>query len=497
MTTDTDLTLGQLLGELAQQDPTAPAVTCGGVTLSRGLLDASSNRLARLLHARGVQVGDHVSIALPNGPDFFIATLAAWKCGAVPQPISVRATAAEVAQVLDVVHPAAMIGNINVGDPNVPTVRPADADGEDDGPLPPHIAPVWKAMLSGGSSGTPKVIQASSPALASSVLPFAGLVDMPAAAAIGVPGPLHHNGPFLFAMIGVLTGGHVVLQERFDAEDLLALVERQRIQWLYQVPTMMLRIFKLPTETRATHDVTSLRKVVHMAAPCPPWLKEAWIDWLGPERVLEIYAATEAQAATRIDGVEWLLRRGSVGRPALGEIQVLDDAGVPTASGTVGRVWLRRGADTPPPYQYLGAEADSRPGGWECVGDLGYFDDGGYLYLTDRDTDMILVGGSNVYPAEVEGALDAHPAVLSSCVIGLPHVDLGAVPHAIVQVAEPIEVADLEQFLRERLSAYKLPRSIEFVDVSLRDDAGKVRRSALRASRIRSADHDLASALPC
>jgi bile acid-coenzyme A ligase len=202
--------------------------------------------------------------------------------------------------------------------------------------------------------------------------------------------------------------------------------------------------------------------------------------------VLEIYAGTEAQAATRISGSDWLTHPGSVGRAVLGEIKVLDEAREELPAGEVGRLWLRRGADAPAAYFYLGAEPTALEGGWECLGDMGYADEDGFLYLTDRDSDMIIVGGSNVYPAEIEAALDEHPLVLTSCVIGLPHADLGAVPHAIIQTSEPLAAEDLLAFLRERVSSYKLPRSVEFTSEPLRD-AGKVRRSALRAERLTTA----------
>lgn len=211
-------------------------------------------------------------------------------------------------------------------------------------------------------------------------------------------------------------------------------------------------------------------------------LKAAWIDWLGPERVLELYAATEQQAVTIIDGAEWLTRPGSVGRPVLGELAILDDDGNPVAPGTVGEIWMRRGADIPQPYRYIGAESNRRAGGWETVGDMGHVDGDGYLFLSDRRADLILVGGLNVYPAEIEAALDEHPAVRSSCVIGLPDDDLGNIPHAILQgdVAED----ELRTHLAERLAPAKVPRSFEFVDAPLRDEAGKVRRAALRAERL-------------
>jgi len=254
---------------------------------------------------------------------------------------------------------------------------------------------------------------------------------------------------------------------------------------MYAVPTMMHRIWRLPEAERTRFDVSSLRVVFHMAAPCPPWLKEAWIGWLGGERILELYGGTEAQAITFITGTEWLEHRGSVGRVLIGEMRVLDPDGHELPPGQVGEIWMRRGPDAPPTYRYVGANPKTRPGHWESLGDMGWKDEQGYLYLSDRETDMILVGGSNVYPAEVEAALEEHPAVASSCVIGLPDEELGAVPHALVELGADVTDDDLLAHVRARLEPLKVPRSIERVDTALRDDAGKVRRSALRAERVR------------
>ena len=209
-----------------------------------------------------------------------------------------------------------------------------------------------------------------------------------------------------------------------------------------------------------------------------------WIDWLGGERILELYGGTEAQAITFITGDEWVARRGSVGRVLLGEMVVLDASGNELPPGEIGEIWMRRGPDEPPAYRYVGAQPRSRPGNWESLGDMGWKDADGYVYLSDRDTDMILVGGANVYPAEVESALDEHPAVRSSCVIGLPDDEYGNVVHAIVQASGPLTPAELEEFLREKLTKYKRPRTYEFVGEPLRGDDGKVRRSALRAQRL-------------
>jgi bile acid-coenzyme A ligase len=299
-------------------------------------------------------------------------------------------------------------------------------------------------------------------------------------------GPLHHNGPFIYALAALFTGSQVVVMPRFDAEEALARVERHRVDWMYLVPTMMQRIWRLPEDARLRHDLSSLQVAFHVAAPCPEWLKQAWIDWLGPSTILELYGGTEGQVATFIDGTEWLAHRRSVGRPLSGEIQIRDADGHRSASGEIGTVWIRRQAGTQKTYTYIGAESRDGGDGWETLGDVGWMDDDGYLYLTDRDTDMILVGGSNVYPAEIEAVLTEHPAVSDACVVGLPDDDLGNRPHAIVALSSPVDDDELIAYLRARLASYKLPRTFERVAGPLRDDAGKVRRSALRAVRLPS-----------
>ncbi len=250
---------------------------------------------------------------------------------------------------------------------------------------------------------------------------------------------------------------------------------------------MMSRIWRLPSEVRERYRVSSLRTVWHLAAPCPPWLKEAWIDWLGPEVIMELYAGTEAQAVTVITGAEWLEHRGSVGKVTVGEMRAFDADGAPLPPGEVGEIYMRRAEDAPATYRYLGAEARTLPGGWESLGDIGSFDAEGYCYLADRRADMILVGGSNVYPAEIEAALDEHPLVQSSAVIGLPDDDLGNRIHALVQPRPGLEEEALREHLRSRLVVYKQPRTYEFVEENIRDDSGKVRRTQLREERLKGA----------
>jgi bile acid-coenzyme A ligase len=255
---------------------------------------------------------------------------------------------------------------------------------------------------------------------------------------------------------------------------------------MYVVPTMMQRIWRLPTEVRERYDVSSLRAVWHLAAPCPAWLKEAWIEWLGPDTIIELYAGTEAQATTIITGREWLAHRGSVGKPWAGEMKIVGPDGEDLPPGEVGEIFMRPADREKRTYRYVGADARTLGDGWESLGDMGSMDADGYLYLSDRKTDMILVGGSNVYPAEIEAALEEHPAVQSAVVVGLPDEDLGSRPHALVHVVPPGSATDddLRAHLAERLVRYKIPRSFEYVDEPLRDDAGKVRRSALRDARM-------------
>jgi bile acid-coenzyme A ligase len=274
---------------------------------------------------------------------------------------------------------------------------------------------------------------------------------------------------------------------KFSSGEALGLIERHGVKWVYLVPTMMNRIWALPAAERVTFDVSSLEMVLHMAAACPVWLKERWIEWLGADVVWELYSATEGMGGTVIGGTEWLAHKGSVGRIAPGaNVRIQDDAGGACASGEVGEIFFLPPSGRGSTYHYLGADAPMR-GQWESYGDLGWTDADGYLYLADRRTDLIVSGGANIYPAEIESALDAHPAVGSSIVVGLPDDDLGHRVHAIIEARSGTRTplaSDLAAFAGERLARYKLPHTWELVAGPLRDDAGKVRRSALRDARV-------------
>jgi bile acid-coenzyme A ligase len=464
----------------AGRKPGAPAITCGDESITWAELDTSTNRLARAYAAFGVSPGSFVTIGLPNSIEFVQAAVAAWKLGATPQPISPGLPERERAAIVELANPALVVGGSEWVHPDrqlLPAGFVPDARFGD-GELPDVVSACWKAPTSGGSTGRPKLIVASQPG----IVDEQPIMRQQRDGVVCIPGPLYHNAPFTFATSGLMHGNHVVLLPKFDAEATLAAIADHEADWLLLVPTMMHRIARLPGDVRDGYDVTCLRVVFHMAAPCPAWLKEAWIDWLGGEKIYEMYAGTEAQSFTIVRGDEWLAHRGTVGRPRSGEMRIQDPETFAVLDAReVGEVFMRSATKT---YEYVGAEARASPDGWESLGDMGYMDEDGYLFLVDRRADMILSGGANIYPAEVEAAIDEHPNVGSCAVIGLPDEDLGNRIHAIVQVYTAIDADELRAFLAERLVRYKIPRSFEFVDEPVRGDDGKVRRSGLQADRI-------------
>ncbi len=486
------MSYGRAMSWLADREPERIAIVHGEREITRGELDAQACRLARDFARRGVGEGDLVTIALPNSIEFLRACLAIWKLGATPQPVSSRLPERERRAIVALAEPALIIGAPLGEYGPCETLPPGfEPDGNlSDRPLPECVPRHARALSSGGSTGRPKLIIDLSPASCDPDVPENGMV---VGGTTLVPGPLYHAGPFITAWQALLSGGRVILLSRFDASLSLELIESYGVDWVLFVPTMMQRIWRLPRAEREGRDLSSLRRVMCTGAPSPPWLKRAWIDWLGADRIYEAYGGSERIAGTQISGREWLEHPGSVGRPGAGRtITILDEAGKPCGPGEIGEVYMMPAAGPGTTYRYVGDEARTDAEGWESLGDLGYFDEDGYLYLVDRKTDMILSGGVNVYPAEVEAALDAHPEVCSSVVIGLPDDDLGQRVHAIVEVAKPFPSAALRAHLEEHLVAYKIPRSFEFVTEPLRDDAGKVRRSALREARLASAGDDVA-----
>ncbi|HWF01956.1 MAG TPA: AMP-binding protein [Caulobacteraceae bacterium] len=481
------ISLSARVKELSEERGDRPAVTDHRRTVSWGEMHRRTNRIARGLQKAGVKQGDLVTIGLPNSADFIEACYALWKVGATPQPISFRLPQAEATAVMALAETPILIATDSLESPDRPRydVEALLALSDDESDLPDVTAPIWKAPTSGGSTGRPKLILSGGPGVYNREMP--GGYRSTGEDVMLQPGPLYHNGPFTSSFGGLNQGAHLIVMPRFDAEETLRLIGAHKASWIYTVPTMMSRIWRLPEEVRGRYDVSSLKTLWHLAAPCPPWLKEAFIHWLGPDVVMELYAGTEAQAVTIITGTEWLEHRGSVGKVTVGEMCAFDGEGQPLPAGETGEIFMRRPAGAPPSYAYRGATPRTLPGGWESLGDIGWFDEDGYLYLADRRTDMILVGGSNVYPAEIESALDEHPLVQSSAVIGLPDDEMGNTIHAIVQPRPGLAEADLREHLRTRLVTYKQPRTYEFVAENIRDDAGKVRRTQLREERLAKA----------
>lgn len=469
---------------LAERDAQATALVTSAQSVTRAQLEARSNRLARAYAGLGVREDDLVTLALPNGAEFFTACLAIWKLGATPQPISSRLPESERQAIVALAQPRLVVG-VDSGEfgarPQVPAGFEPDA-ALSQAPLPDRLPRHVRAMTSGGSTGRPKLIVDLSPARCDPEIAENGM--QPGGTTL-VPGPLYHAGPFITAWQQLLCGGTVVIMEKFEARLALELIERHRVDWVLFVPTMMQRIWRLPEAERSRFDLSSLRRVMCTGAPSPAWLKRAWIEWLGPEKIYEAYGGTERIAGTLTSGTEWLERPGSVGRATGGrKLRTQRPDGSACDPHEVGEVFMLPPGGQGSTYRYIGAEAATTSDGWETLGDMGYLDEDGYLYLVDRKADMILVGGANVYPAEIEAALDAHAAVRSSAVIGLPDEDLGNRIHAIVDATQSVSEQALREHLTKLLAPNKLPRSFEFVNEPLRDDAGKVRRSALRDARI-------------
>src|SRR5699024_9612834 len=301
------------------------------------------------------------------------------------------------------------------------------------------------------------------------------------------PAPLYHAAPLRFCGVVNSVGGTVILMDRFDAEESLKLIEEYRVTHSQWVPTMFVRMLKLPEALRARYDVSSMRAAIHAAAPCPVEVKRAMIDWWGPV-LEEYYAATEGVGATFISSAEWLERPGSVGRSALGPMHICDETGAELPVGQTGTVYFERET---PSFEYFGAPektaASRHPDheNWATTGDIGRVDEDGYLYLTDRAAFTIISGGVNIYPQEAEDALTMHPAVDDVAVIGVPDEEMGEVPIDVVQPAEGTVgddelAAALLTHLAERLAVYKRPRRVEFVDELPRTPTGKLVKHRLR-----------------
>lgn len=479
--------LGALLTSHALATPLAPALSIGGRDWTFAELDARANRRAHQLSEAGVGKSDRVMIAMPNRVEFVEAVFATWKLGAIPCPASWRLAPEELIDLVTMLEPRIVVGTsrLSVAGAVVIDIDQPVSEPISDAPLPPLAVAPGKIVNSGGSTGRPKLIIDPRPSAWGA--DKEGRSRPPRIVLLN-PGPLYHSAPFSYVAMSLAQGSHVVCMDRFDAVEWLRTVERYQPSFAYMVPTMMARVAKLPRELTVAADLSSIKTLLHMAAPCPPDIKRWWIERIGPDRVLEVYGGSERIGATLITGTEWLEHPGSVGRAALGEeIIILSEEGEPLPQGEIGEIYFRRAVSPGSQYGYIGADTRIRDD-LDSFGDLGWLDREGYLYIADRRTDMVTVGGANVYPAEIEAAIESLPGVLCAAVIGLPDADMGNRIHAIVELdAEQPEPVDGLAFLAPaltKLSGLKRPRSLEFTRERVRDDAGKLRRAALRAQRL-------------
>jgi acyl-CoA synthetase (AMP-forming)/AMP-acid ligase II len=483
-----------------------------GEVVTYAELDARSNQLAHLLSARGLSFSDHMALCLENSPRFLEVTWAAQRSGLVYTAINYHLTADEVGYIVKdcdaraFVTSAAQATTAAVLRGRLPDtlhtrlVIGGDLDGferyesavatQPTAPLTEELE--GAAMLySSGTTGRPKGIEFAHPRVAmGSPLPivegFARLYGITADTVYLSPAPLYHAAPLHFCMVVLRCGGTVIIMDRFEPAEALALIERYRVTHSQWVPTMFIRLLKLPDGERQRHDLTSHRVAIHAAAPCPVPVKEQMIEWWGPI-LFEYYSATEGLGATAITSPEWLAHKGSVGRPLNCTVHILDDDGNELPTGAAGRIFFESPSATPFSY-YKDPEKTARARNeknWGTVGDVGYLDADGYLYLTDRKDFMIVSGGVNIYPQEIENVLVMHPKVADVAVFGVPNDEMGEEVKAVVQ---PVDMAaagpDLEQklqaFCRDHLARYKCPRSIDFTAELPRAPTGKLYKRLLR-----------------
>jgi len=456
-------------------------------------LEARSTAGAYLLSAacaRPPGPGDRVVVALPNCPEHIFASYAAWKLGACVVPLRWDLPRWERERIWEVCRPAAVIGDwpaegdaamVSLEDFLAATVPPAAEPLGDRVPFP------VRAIASGGSTGRPKLIVTPLPGAAVPGRYFeTGLLypgNAPGETQL-IPAPLYHTNGFAVCHNGLFEDQLLILMERFDAAQAVDLIERHRVTVMCLAPTMLLRMIRLPgIEGR---DLSSIKGILQGAASCPPWLVRAWMDRLGPEKFFIAYGGSENPGLTMVNGVEWLQHPGSVGRGFLSDVRILDPDGREVEPGTVGEIFLRSQVAEGPTYQYLGAPpARVTQDGFVSLGDLGWVDADGYLYIADRRVDLIVTGGANVFPAEVEAALSEHPGVADVAVIGLPDEEWGHRVHAVVAAAPGniLGPDELVAHCRQRLAAYKVPKSIEVVEALPRNEVGKVNRGDLVAAR--------------
>src|SRR4051794_8024212 len=473
-------------------------------------LHERSNQFSHYLRSIGLAADDVVAILMTNNPRYHEVAWGTRQIGRYFTPVNTHLTPDEVVHIINDSGATVVVANPGTADvasrlaPElIPHVQHrlflggelTGWESYDDAVGGRPTAPVADEaegeiiQYSAGTTGKPKGIRRRLPKV-----PMNSEVDPTVAflRAIGFqegntylsPAPLYHSAPIHWTMAVHRLGGTALVMEKFDPQTALALIERYHVTHSNMVPTMFVRMLKLDEDVRRSFDHSSLQQVIHAAAPCPVDVKRAMIEWWGPI-IAEFYSSSEGAGATFVTSADWLSHPGTVGKAMLGSMHILDDSGKPVPVGEIGTVW----AETPQPFEYLNDEEKTRQQrneqGWSTVGDVGYLDGDGYLYLTDRKAYLIISGGVNIYPQEAEDALISHPKVYDAAVFGVPNPDFGEEVKAVVQPvsmdeAGPELAEELFAFCRSRLATYKCPRSIDFAAELPRSDAGKLYKRRLK-----------------
>ena len=503
----------------AQHKPDAPAIVMGtsGEVITYQQLNDRSTQFARALRERGLKDGDHIAILMENNRAFLEITWAAQRSGLYYTAINRQLRADEVQYVLDDCGAVALVASESVAeavagldlsrvpirvcaagvltgfehyDDIVEATSQVPLEGEREG---------REMLYSSGTTGRPKGIRKPLPGTAfgdPSSAPVQITQGMLAHSSQGEvvylsPAPLYHGSPLVFSMSWQRAGATVIVMETFDPKRCLELIERHRVTDAQFVPTMFVRMLRLPDSVREQFDLSSLRSVMHSAAPCPVAVKQQMLDWWGPI-IHEYYSGTEDVGATSISAQEWLAHPGSVGRP-LQKCHIVGDDGEELPAGQAGVVYFEGGR----PFEYHNDPEKTlsvtESHGWRTIGDMGYLDDEGYLFLTDRKAHMIISGGVNIYPQETEDLLASHPLLADVAVIGVPDEEMGESVKAVVQLADsalasPETEERLLAHCRAHLASYKCPRSVDFVDDLPRDPNGKLYKRRLREQYWRGHD---------
>ena len=496
--------------QLASTDPDRLAFQMcnSGEAVTYQQLEARANQGAHLLRDQGIEIGDHILILMENRRAFLEICFAADRSGVYYTTVSTYLTLDELAYIAQncgaklaiisdrFIELASQLQALGGADLNVRIVgeAPDTLDSWDEAAARCPVTPIadeqqgLDMLYSSGTTGRPKGIkwpltgeQPGAPSMLVTLL--TGLFGYDEHSQYLCPAPLYHAAPLRHTMVVLKVGGTASIMEKFDATRALELIEKVGITHSQWVPTMFIRMLKLPENVRRSFDLSTMRMAVHAAAPCPVETKQAMMQWWGPI-IHEYYAGTENNGFTAITPEEWLTHQGSVGCSKLGIIHIVDADGIELPVGQTGDIFFEGGHQFAYHNDPKKTASSTNAHGWTTLGDVGWLDEAGYLYLTDRKSFMIISGGVNIYPQEAEDALLAHPAVLDAAVIGIPNEEFGEEVKAVVQLVAGVHGGDdlanaLIHHCRERLSAIKCPRSIDFTDALPRTETGKLLKRKL------------------